>query len=223
MKLDFLTFSFGDTLQVWRIFVASIAFQIVGGVIGVAYDYHYFGFINAWLGMMVAIIPGLAIGTIWHRSKAAGNPESDRLIRFLWAVGLSVCIVGAGTGVPHWRTEMRNLADISKLPQKGILQIDVLDGDARKKMLAISDPSTVASFTRSIADAIGHPANHMQVTHSWYLIASGSTKHEFRLFLDSRFPERVFGNFVVRSDNTISNRGSFQSYALRPWVEKHLM
>ena len=223
MKRFSLAFGFDDLLGVWRVFVAVLACQIAGGAAGLAYGYHYSWFVNLWIGGIAATLPGLAIGTLWQRSRAAAAPESQPLLAFLWCCGLAVCIAGLFYELPRMQREMRNLAEVVRLPEAGIRQIEVFDEQGRTSLLTLSDPAVVADFAARIADAAGFAPGKMQRTQTWYAVTTGDGRHEFQIYLDSRYPESVFGYFVRMSDTGMSSHGSFQSRALRAWVEAHLM
>ncbi len=214
--------SFRDVRREWRIYVVVGAAEILGGLLGVAYGFHHFLFMNFWIGGVVALVPGMILGMVWHFSRTAERKESTASIWLLGLIGAGLLVMAVGFMIPRLRTEMQNLATISQFDQASIRRIEVFDGDGKTEVLRITDPSIIADFARSISDAIGHSPNHPQYSHSWYVRASGSALHEFELHLDPEFPDSVIGYFVVKSGNSTSSYGSFKSRGLRRWVEAHL-
>ncbi len=215
--------SFRDLCRAWRFIVAVVACEFVGGLIGITYEYHYNPFLNLWMGGAIAILPGMILGAVWHFSGPADRRESIVVIRLLGFIGAAVFIFAVAVAIPLFKTEMRNLAGLTRLQQEDIRRIEVFDRDGKVKTLTVSDPDIIAAFTGSISDAVGHQSNHPQYTHSWYVLASGPVQHEFELHLDPRFPDSVMGSFVVKSGNRTSYRGSFKSQALRRWVDQQLI
>ncbi len=69
----------------------------------------------------------------------------------------------------------------------------------------------------------GFAPSKMQRTQTWYAAAAGDGRHELQIYLDSRYPESVFGYLVRKSGTGMSFHGSFESRALRARVEAHLM
>jgi hypothetical protein len=93
----------------------------------------------------------------------------------------------------------------------------------REKILSITVRKSIHGFTHGIADAVGHLPNHPRYSHSWYVILAGVTGLEFELHIGHRFPQSVIGHFVVKSGNSASYHGAFESKGLRSWVDHHLI
>ena len=146
------------------------------------------------------------------------------MLAFLWCCGLAVCILGVFVELPRLQAEMRRLGEVARLPEAEIRQIEVFDEHGRTRLLTLADPAVVTDFAARIADATGSATGKLRVTQTWYLVASGpAARHEFWLRLTPKYPDLVLGYFVRKSGNRFSVQGSFESRALRAWVEAHLM
>lgn len=215
--------SLDDLARAWRLVIALIACQLVGAVLGVAYNYHHFAFLNLWAGGALGIAPGFVIGAIWHFYRADNPQEASHtfvLVGLICAFIFSVAVFGE---IPRMRSDMKMLATLSRFDRGPIGQIEAFEEDRVTEIVTLSDPESVAAFARSITDAVGHSPSHPRYSHSWYLVIDGQESFEFELHLDPAFPDSVVGDSITRSENSIHYGLTFRSRALRPWVEKHLL
>ena len=118
---------------------------------------------------------------------------------------------------------METLTAINQLQAESLQQIEVFERNGEDSIAIITDPESLASFAKGIDDAVGHSPNHPRYTKSWYVVADGTTRHEFEMHLNPRFPQSVIGYIVVKSGNMTVYHGTFESKGLRPWVETHMM
>ncbi|MEQ8855236.1 hypothetical protein [Gimesia sp.] len=212
-----------DLKGTWRIIVIVIVCQFVGGAVCLALSLHHFWFMNFWLGAVAGTLPGFIIGVVWQIKSA---PTSRAWIGVACLMGLlAVIITGMAFGValPRMQREMANLKALNQLQDEQLKQITVFDRSGKKRIAHFKDPETISAFATGIADAVGHAPNHPRYTASWYTVVDGTTRHEFELHLNPRFPQSVIGYFVKKSGNSTSYQGSFESKRLRSWVEKHLL
>jgi hypothetical protein len=221
MKYGQLTFS--NLKSIWRIVAAVVLCQVVGGVLSLAVSLHHFWSMNLWLGGAAATLPGFVLGVVWQLKSR--TPERGWLGIACFLGFIAIAITGAAFGVvlPQMRSEMANLTAISQLQAERLRLIEVFDRYGNKPIARITNPESVAAFAKGIADAAGHSPNHPRYTESWYVVVDGTTRHEFELHLNPRFPQSVIGYFVVKSGNSMSYHGTFESKGLRSWVETHLM
>jgi len=221
MKYGQITFS--DLKSVWRIVAAVAICQLVGGAISLALAPHHFSFMNFWLGGAAGTLPGFALGVAWQLRSKTPNRGWIQIACFLGFISVAITCMAFGVVFPRIQTEMRNLEQIKQLQADGLRLIEVFDGYGSSLVTRISDAESLTAFAQGISDAVGHSPNHPRYSDSWYVIVSGKTRHEFELHLNPRFPQCVIGYFVVKSGDSTSYNGTFESKGLRPWVETHLM
>ena len=212
-----------DLKSVWRIIVAVLLCQLVGGAITLALSMHHFWFMNLWLGGAAGTLPGFALGVVWQLKSIAPDRRWIGVASFLGFLAIAIAGMAFGVALPQMRREMADLIAIGLLQAESLQQIEVFDRYGNKRIATITDPESLTGFAKGIADAVGHSPNHPRYTRSWYAVVDGTTRHEFELHLNPRFPQSVIGYFVLKSGNTTSYHGTFESKGLRPWVETHLM
>ncbi len=208
---------------IWRITVSGWLCAAAGGAVAVAFPIHHFWLMNLWLGLAGGALPGFALGVMWQLKSA--TPARDWIGKACFRGLLVIAMAGMAFGVvlSQMRSEIANLTSLSQLQAESLHMIEVFDQYGNKHIANITDSNSLAAFTRGMADAVGHSPNHPRYTESWYVVIDGTTKHEFELHFDPRFPQSVIGYFVTKSGNTTSYHGAFESKGLRPWIEKHLM
>ena len=178
---------------------------------------------NFWIGGVAGTLPGFIIGVVWQVKSA---PTSRAWIGVASLMGLFAAIItgmALGVALPIMQREMANLKALSQLQDEHLKQITVFDRSGKKRIAHFKDPEILTAFATGIADAVGHAPNHPRYTASWYTVVDGTTRHEFELHLNPRFPQSVTGYFVKKTGNSTSYQGAFESKGLRPWVETHLM
>ncbi|QDU48443.1 hypothetical protein [Gimesia panareensis] len=212
-----------DLKSIWRIIAAVALCQLVGGAVCLAFSPHHFWFMNFWLGGAVGTLPGFVLGVVWQVKSAPSSREWIAVACFLGL--LAVALTGAAFGfvLPRMQREMANLKALNQLQDEQLKQITVFDEFGKKRIAGFTDPKILTTFATGIADAVGHSPNHPRYTASWYVVVDGTTRHEFELHLNPRFPQSVIGYFVKKSGNSTSYHGTFESKGLCPWVEKHLL
>ena len=221
MKHGQLTFS--DLLGVWRILVSVIVCQLLGSTICLAIGLHHNWFENLWLGSAVGTLPGFLAGLAWQLQSGRETRKWVRVTCFLGFLAFALTAIALGFELPRMQDEMRRLKALPKLKSPSIDHIDVFDQYGHEKILSITDRKSIDGFTHGIADAVGHSPSHPRYSHSWYVILAGVTDLEFELHIGHRFPESVIGYFVVKSGNSTSYHGSFESKGLRSWMDHHLI
>jgi len=221
MKYGQITFS--DLKSVWRIIVAVLLCQLVGGAISLVISMHHFWFMNLWLGGAAGTLPGFILGVVWQLK----SPTSDRgwigIACVLGLIAIAITGMAFGVALPQMRSEMENLTAISQLQAESLQLIEVFDRYGDKRIARITNPESLAAFASGVSDAVGHSPNHPRYTESWHVVVEGTTQHQFDLHLNPGFPQSVIGYIVVKSGNTTVYHGTFESKGLRPWVETHLM
>lgn len=220
--------SLNDLHRVWRIVVAVVVCQLLGGAASLLIGVHHFWFMNFWLGAAIGTLPGFIVGAVWHFSGGADRRNSIGVACFIGLIAVFLSVVAVWEALPYMKKEMRALSSMSRLQEETIRQVDVFDGDAfdrdgDKRILEVSDPAAITAFAQACSDVVGHSPNHPTYSHSWYVVVHANTTHEFELRLNPSFPRSVIGYFVSESGNTRQYHGSFESHALRPWVEQHLL
>lgn len=221
MKYGQITFT--DLKSVWRIVVAIALCQLVGGAISLALSMHHFWFMNLWLGGAAGTLPGFALGVVWQLKSATSDRGWIGVACFLGFLAIAITGMAFGVVLPQMQSEMTNLSGVSQLQAESLQSIEVFDRYGRRRIARITDPDSLTSFAKGIADAVGHSPNHPRYSDSWYVVVEGATRHEFELHLNPRFPQSAIGYFVVKSGNLTWYHGTFESKGLRSWVEAHLM
>ena len=215
--------SFQDLAPVWRIIVAVVVFELAGGFIGFTYGYHHSGFMNLWAGGALAALPGFVLGAIWHLSGPVDRRDTIRIAGFLGLLSAILFFTAVFDAIPGMKSDMRMLATLSQFDNEPFDRIEIFDRYRKTEILTVTEPAIVAAFTRAISDAVGHSPSHPQYSHSWYAIVSGPKRYEFELHLDPNFPDSIIGYSLTRSEHPASYQVAFQSHALRPWIEEHLV
>jgi F0F1-type ATP synthase assembly protein I len=221
MKYEQLTFS--DLKSMWRIIAAIAVCQLVGSAIGLVVSIHHFWFMNFWFGGAAGTLPGFVFGVIWQLKSQPRDRRRLEITGLLGFISIAVTAMAFGVVLPQMRSETANLTAINRLQTENLQQIDIFDQYGEKHIACITDQESVATFAKGIADAAGHSPNHPRYSESWYVVVTGTTQHEFKLHLNPRFPQSVIVYCVVKSGNTTSYHGTFESKSLRPWVEAHLI
>ncbi|HEX7900042.1 MAG TPA: hypothetical protein VF950_19905 [Planctomycetota bacterium] len=208
--------SYGDLRKVWRIVAAIVAAQLLGFGIGLAFG----SFESVWIGGALASLPGSLAGTYWH-VRAAGRRDLSTAA-FLNAGALVLAVVAGGFFLPRLLWERAYIAEMARLQTADVRRIEV-------NLLRESGPSlalegeAIEAFTRSCADVEKYSPNHPRYERSWHLVLEGPKRREVELHLMASDPSRVFGSFVETSGATTWYCGSFQSRALRAWVDRYLL
>jgi hypothetical protein len=210
-------------LNVWRILVVTLAFELLGGAIALALGMHHSRFSNFWLGGVAGMLPGFAVGVAWQIASGKGRRGWVGTASWLGFIGIAITGFAFGFDLPQMRGEMRRLEAAANLQTEAIQRIDVYDGSREQLIVSITEPASLAAFAQGIADVVGHSPNHPRYSRSWSVVVHGKTRYEFNLHTNSKFPQSVIGYFVSMSGNWEWSHGSFKSDGLRPWVEEHLM
>ncbi len=221
MKYGQLTFT--DLKSVWRVLVAVVLCQLVGGAISLVVSMHHFWFMNLWLGGAAGTLPGFVLGVVWQLKSQTPDRGWIGIACFLGFLAIAITGMAFGVVLPQMRSEMANLTAINQLQAEPLKSIEVFDRYGRERIASITDPDSLSAFAKGMADSVGHSPNHPRYSDSWYVVVEGATRHEFELHLNPRFPQSVIGYFVVKSGNSTSYHGTFESKGLRLWVEIHLM
>ena len=221
MKYGKITFT--DLKSVWRIIIAVALCQLVGSAISIAISPHHFWFMNARIGGAAGTLPGFVLGVVWQLRSSTSDRGWIGLACFLGIITIVITVMAFGSAFPRMQREMRNLDRINQLHNESLQQIEVFDRYGKERITTITDPDALNAFAEGIADAVGHSPNHPRYSDSWYVVVDGTTRHQFVLHLNPRFPKSVIGYFVVKSGNSTSYHGTFESKALRSWVEIQLM
>ncbi|MFH1303656.1 MAG: hypothetical protein ABIK07_21580 [Planctomycetota bacterium] len=212
-----------DLKSIWRIIVAVALCQLVGVAVSLALSMHHFWFMNFWLGGVAGTLPGFVLGVVWQVKSVPSSREWIGVVCFLGLLAVVITGMALGVVLPQMRREMANLTALSQLQDDRLQQITVFDRSGKKRITRITDLESLSAFATGIADAVGHSPNHPRYTKSWYVVVDGTTRHEYELHLNPRFPQSVIGYFVAKSGNSTVYHGTFESNGLRSWVETHLM
>jgi len=74
---------------IWRILVATILIQLVGGLTGLIFGKYGHPFIDFWFGGAVLTFPGFIVGSLWYKSVSTESIK-DNLFAFSF-IGL-ICL-----------------------------------------------------------------------------------------------------------------------------------
>lgn len=216
--------------------VSTILF-FSGPLIAVLFRIHDSYLTSFLIGASFSAAPSALIAAICNYFVSGRSFEAIKPFLLFLMGATVVSIVFLGTTVPRAITEMRHVEDLRHLEPASIDRIEVFgegfevnDGTIGTRILSVTDRSAIAQFAQSTSDATaGSPIrrpgffqDRPTVTHKWYLVASGSTRREYRLLFAAEYPDSVTGRFVVDSDDPASDVGVFKSLAMREWFELHL-
>ena len=218
------------------IFVSNFLF-FSGPLIAVFFRIHDSYLTNFIIGASFSAAPSALIAAICNYFVSGRSFEAIKPFLLFLMGATVVSIIFLGTTVPRAITEMRHIEDLRHLEPASIDRIEVFaerfevnEGTIRTRILSVTDRSAIAQFAQSTSDATaGSPLPRSYSfrdlptwTHKWYLVASGSTRREYRLLFAAEYPDGVIGRFVVDSDIPASDAGVFKSLAMRGWFELHL-
>lgn len=215
--------SFGDLKRVWRIVLAVIVCQELGGVIGLLIHFHHSGFSNYWIGGALATPLGFVVGLCWQVGRAERRAATP--IGLTLFLGFLAAFVGGFALVvvfPRMREEMRRLAELRALHAGDIGQISVFDRYGKRQLVLIADPAVISDFAEACRDVEGDSPSHPRYTASWYVVIDGRERHEFEFHFEAERPREVVGYFVRKEGNTTRFSGSFASKLLRAWFNEHV-
>ncbi len=208
---------------IWRVLLATVAFQLLGGVTGVLVGLHHSVFENSSLGAGIATPIGFVVGLLWQLSRVERRKTTPRVLTIF--IGLLAAWLGATTAffdVPRARDEMRRLDHLRRLATSGINQILVFDRYGKEKLQTVRGEAALLSFVEACRDVAGNSPNHPTYTHSWYLVVVGQQALELECHYEAGRSEEVVGCFVRKSGNTTFYYGSFAGRRLRGWFEKFI-
>jgi hypothetical protein len=217
------TITSGDLKGVWRIILAVVVCELLGGLISMAIGFHHFWFMNLWLGGAIGSLPGFVIGAIWQFSGPSGRRGSAGVAWFGGLLALAIAGIACGVVFPLMRMHVTQLSALAHLRDESIHSIVVFDRYGDTRLVSLSDQKALLAFAEACVDGVGHTPNHPTYSDSWYVVVSGNSRHEFELHLDPKFPSSVIGDFVLKSGNTTTYQGAFESHGLRSWIEKYVM
>lgn len=214
---------FGDLKRVWRILLALIVCQGLGGVMGLLIHFHHSGFSNYWIGGALATPVGFVVGLCWQVGRAEQRAATP--IGLTLFLGLLAAFVGGFAflvELPRMRREMRRLPELRALDARDIGQISVFDRYGEKQLLLIDDPAVISDFAQACRDVEGNSPSHPRYTASWYVVISGPKCYELEFHFEAGRPREVVGYFVRKEGNTTWFFGSFASRQLRVWFREHV-
>ena len=215
----------------------STSLFLSGPVIAILFRIHDSYLINFLIGASFSAVPSALIAAICNYFVSGRSFEAIKPFLLFLMGATVVSIFFLGTTVPRAITEMRHVEELRHLEPASIDRIEVFaerfevnEGTIRTRILSVTDRSAIAQFAQSTSDSTaGSPIRRAgffrdrpTVTHKWYLVASGSTRREYRLLFAAEYPDSVTGRFVIDSDDPASDAGVFKSLAMRDWIELHL-
>lgn len=203
--------------------VATMICQTLFGLVGLLINYHFSAFLNFVLVGILGSIPGFILGTVWHFSGDEDRRDTIALVCYGGFLAVALTVLELVFIFPAIRSEVRGLAHMSQLRQETIRRIDVMDQYGEKCLRTVTEPEILAAFAEACSDAEGWSPSRPKYTHSWNLVVVGTDRYEVDLNFGPRFPGRVVGDFIVRSDGAMRYHCPFESRQLRAWVEKHLL
>ena len=66
----------GTRGSVWRIVLAMVVFDAIGGTVGVLVSFHHSTFMNGWLGGALSMPAGFAVGLWWQLAGRERRKET---------------------------------------------------------------------------------------------------------------------------------------------------
>jgi len=90
MKTLTLTEQWELIKPIWRILLATMIFQIIGGIVGLSYPLYGMLLIDLWFGSAVSTAPGFLIGVVW---QSINSPKIIRQNLLIVAIMGIMCVV----------------------------------------------------------------------------------------------------------------------------------
>ena len=209
--------------EVWRLLLAVIVCEEVGGIVGLLVGFHHSSFMNHWLGAAIAAPVGLMIGLLWQFARPERRTLSASLMAAFTGVLTMFLCTGAILGtIPRMRTEMLRLQDLTALDATTIERISVLDRYGPEKVCDIDDPAVITQFAEACRDVKGNVPNHPVYTSSWYVVLRGSEPREIECHYERGRPDELVGYYAHKVGNLTHYYGSFSSKRLREWFKSHV-
>ena len=202
-----------------RVLACVTASQLLAAALGWAWGGR---FVFAWAGAVFGAIPGLWLGFAWQR-RSKGLRETARTPILIAVLAIPAATFAVGFGIPRMLREGDEIAALRRLDAGDFRRIETRDLRADGSARITTEIDALAAFTRACADAERYAPQHPSYDRTWYVVLSGPKTLELELYLMASEPSRVFGAFVEKRESTTWFHGSFQSRALRAWVDRYLV
>ncbi|MFT5426814.1 MAG: hypothetical protein ACI9ZT_001760 [Gammaproteobacteria bacterium] len=76
---------------IWRVGLACVVAQLIGGIIGILLGLYGSLFFNFWFGGAIATLPGMILGVAWQWNKDVTNFHlHKRMITFNLVLGILI-------------------------------------------------------------------------------------------------------------------------------------
>lgn len=222
MYYGFITF--GDLVKIWRLLLAVVICNLLGGLIGRLVGPHHSAFMNWWMGGALAGPVGFVIGWRWQRADDERWRTTPKgLVAFLGLLAAAVAAMCVVFAIPDAHETMRRLDRLTHLDASTVRRIEVYDRYGSKLIRAVDEPALIREFTDACRDAEGHMPNHPRYTQYWYVVVEGDRRQEYMCHFERNRPTQLDGDFVHQQGNTTTYYGSFTSVRLRSWFETHVL
>jgi riboflavin transporter FmnP len=215
-----------DLIPIWRVIIAIILTQILGGFIGYCVKPYHIMFINIWIGGAFGTFTGFLVGAIWHFSKKKRRVNLI-VLPFLGFVGLTTLMVtlfSVFVAIPHFAEEAKRIGMMKILSKKMINKIDVYNRDGKSLLKTIIEKEILSQFASNCKDTEGYAPNHPKYSQSWYLIVYTEGENlELDFHVMQKDNSTIYGRFVYRKPGYMKSFGSFKSQNLRKWFDKYII
>lgn len=216
------------TAGILRFNLSFFGFSLGGGGAGIFLSdlvgMPTYGVLFFWAGVAVGMGPGLLFGVAWRRLGAAEHEKTVEYAYFLWG-GCAVLILPIMFLLfPQMEAETRMVEALSQFDGSEVGWVVFYESDGRTEVLTLYRPPAM-QFGRLMSDAVANSPSHPKESHTWHAILHGPVRYEIELYFEPRYPDSVFGRIDARSflPDAMSPSVTFQSRALRPWIEENLM
>lgn len=211
-----------DLRPIWRIIVAIVLAQLVGGGVGLCIHFHHFPFYNLWYGAALSMPVGFFIGLVWYlRHRPLRMPVPTTLIGFIGFLVMSIAVMG-GVFLPRLLKEMRLLQETQQLQAAAIHRIVLTDAD-HPPAVTVDQQAEIQTFVTAVHDAQGYAPNHDLAIREWFVRIDGETSYEYRCYITEKLSHDVVCSFIQRQGNSTAFYGDFSSRGLRTWFARSFL
>ncbi|MCP4401122.1 MAG: hypothetical protein GY801_27970 [bacterium] len=215
-----------DLYPIWRIIVATMIAQAIGGSMISLLHLHHMTFLNMWFGAVVSAPVGFGVGLWWHLgARDPHSPLPTTLLGFLGVLVVGIALFG-WLEFPRMRREMLLLQEAQQVTPAHIQQISLRGNRGTTMRAHITDREAIQGFVDATRDAQGYSPNHDQSTIGWLVTFEGQITYAYLCYVTPKHPAWAICRFIQSHDGNIENGysvyGTFSSVRLRRWFKQYV-
>ena len=208
-----------------RVDVTLITTSILCGILSVVIGYEESWFADFWMGGVLGLPIGLAIGVAWEwRRKGATTLRSKQI----WVSAVASLVLSGFAvfhEIPRAVVARRSVQALRTLPIDSVVRIEFSEPFGNRIIATIDDENSLSDFAIAARDVrILHPGKGALNNRSeWWVLVVLQDGERFKLewTIYDRSPN-VIGRFIKTTPNSVSNQGNFLSVDLRTWYSRYV-